>query len=416
METRQPSKSDCSAGRGPLLERNRYYTGKFMTARDFQGEQDYLRSRHHLHNRLLHGWGIVCGLEVVLNPRQECQNTTVVVKAGVALDCHGREVVLTEDTVFEVPRPTPPVAAPDSKPLPREELLLSLYFTEESIELTPAIFSEGVGETESDQANRIREGATLRLVSLDKVNEGCWNKGGLTTRCRDDCDDQIPGPAGGCIEPECPCGGGVPLALLSFHLDRGDDAIAIDSDGRRRLPIHADYLTHIVHTNWHHGGTMTLSHLRDRLHGRLEIRFDRKIRAATQNLGVGVSEYTFVAQFGGIQEDIRYLPYRPDQPPVLEQDCVAVFRIDPVLLDSKRRDDLKDKVIYVSLKCDFILDCRGMPVDGAHLGGTLPTRGGRMGGTFESWFSISEEDGGREPYEHKDQSPRRSKSKKGDEE
>ena len=38
---------------GPIaVERNRYLTGKFMTARDFCIEQDYELSRHRLHQRL----------------------------------------------------------------------------------------------------------------------------------------------------------------------------------------------------------------------------------------------------------------------------------------------------------------------------------------------------------------------------
>jgi hypothetical protein len=151
-------------------------------------------------------------------------------------------------------------------------------------------------------------------------------------------------------------------------------------------------LTHIVQTNWRHGEIMSINHLREKLRGRLEIRFDRKIRQQTDDLGVGVSEFTFFVRFGGIHDDLRHLPYSREYPPTLEDECVAVFHIDPAYLDTKRRDDLKDKVIYVSLKCDFVPDCRGLPVDGAFLGATLPTHGGRMGGTFESWFSIAESD------------------------
>jgi hypothetical protein len=406
MEAKQPPKSQCAACGAPVMERNRYYTGKFMTARDFQGEQEYLRSRHQLHNRLVHGWGIICGLEVKPHKRQECHAKTVVVKAGVALDCCGREVVLGEDTVFDVPRTkraephqAPPEPAQDYKAAPekgapehREHLLLCLYYAEHEIELTPAIYSEGTSEGESEQANRVRECASLRLVRLDEVSENCWQRGGHPAKCRDDCDDQIPGPAGACLEPDCPCGGCVPLALISYDPYRDDDPVAIDDSGRRRLPVHADFLTHIVGLNWHHGGQMTLSHLRNHLKGRLEIRFDRKIRAATENRSLGVSEFTFVVQFGGVQEDVRFLPYPYKEPPTLEDDCVAVFRIDPKYLDEASRDDLKDKVVYISLKCDFILDCRGMPVDGAHLKGTLPTRSGRMGGVFESWFYVAEDE------------------------
>src|SRR5215211_7360032 len=39
------------------LERNLFFTGKLMTARDFRDETAYLRSRLHLHNRLFVGTG-----------------------------------------------------------------------------------------------------------------------------------------------------------------------------------------------------------------------------------------------------------------------------------------------------------------------------------------------------------------------
>ena len=50
------------------LERNLFFTGKLMAARDFRDETAYLRSRIHLHNRLFVGSGVVCGLDVVEHP------------------------------------------------------------------------------------------------------------------------------------------------------------------------------------------------------------------------------------------------------------------------------------------------------------------------------------------------------------
>ena len=45
----------------PLIgtERQHYFEGKFMSARDFRDEQHYFLSRRRAHNRLLHGWGAV---------------------------------------------------------------------------------------------------------------------------------------------------------------------------------------------------------------------------------------------------------------------------------------------------------------------------------------------------------------------
>jgi hypothetical protein len=90
---------DCEAGAGAAdlaLERNRYFTGKHMRARDFAADTRYLLDRHRLHNRLLHGWGIVCGLGVRHHPDDDCRDDWIEIEPGLAIDCYGREIVLTE--------------------------------------------------------------------------------------------------------------------------------------------------------------------------------------------------------------------------------------------------------------------------------------------------------------------------------
>jgi hypothetical protein len=73
------------------FERPRFFTGKLLTADDLQAEQDYFRGKLRLHNRFLHGWGIVTGLGVTVDQ----QGTTVAVSPGLALDCAGNELVLS---------------------------------------------------------------------------------------------------------------------------------------------------------------------------------------------------------------------------------------------------------------------------------------------------------------------------------
>ena len=70
-----------------------------MTARDFRDADAYHRSFRHLHNRILHGWGIACGLDVVLHPHPDCRLDRVVVRCGLAIDCCGREIVVRKDLV-----------------------------------------------------------------------------------------------------------------------------------------------------------------------------------------------------------------------------------------------------------------------------------------------------------------------------
>ncbi|GBF34816.1 hypothetical protein DCCM_3936 [Desulfocucumis palustris] len=72
------------------FERNRYFYGKLLTVRDFESEQKYFNDKRRLVNRLLFGSGVVCGLQVVAIDDQ-----TISVEAGVALDCSGREIVVS---------------------------------------------------------------------------------------------------------------------------------------------------------------------------------------------------------------------------------------------------------------------------------------------------------------------------------
>ena len=46
------------------LERTRYYAGQLVGPDDLTEDQRYFRERLRRHNRLLHGWGVVCGARV----------------------------------------------------------------------------------------------------------------------------------------------------------------------------------------------------------------------------------------------------------------------------------------------------------------------------------------------------------------
>jgi predicted flap endonuclease-1-like 5' DNA nuclease len=56
---------DCGCGcKGGLLERPRYYSRQLVTPDDLNLQQEYFRRKLRLHNLMLHGWGVVCGVEV----------------------------------------------------------------------------------------------------------------------------------------------------------------------------------------------------------------------------------------------------------------------------------------------------------------------------------------------------------------
>lgn len=79
------------------FKRPRYFDGRLLTAKDLQAEQNYHREKQRLHNRALHGWGVVEGLEVTAS------GDAITVSPGFALDPEGNEIVLADPVTI---RPT----------------------------------------------------------------------------------------------------------------------------------------------------------------------------------------------------------------------------------------------------------------------------------------------------------------------
>jgi hypothetical protein len=79
------------------FERLRYYFGRILTVDDFTLEQEYFRGKQKLHNRALHGFGIISGLRVSV------ESNKVVVSAGLALDCEGNELVVAANETLSAP-------------------------------------------------------------------------------------------------------------------------------------------------------------------------------------------------------------------------------------------------------------------------------------------------------------------------
>ena len=81
------------------FERTRFFAGKLLTADDLEREQNYQNGKRWLLNRMLHGPGVVSGLEVT--PRG---SSGVRVAPGLALDGHGREILLCRAKIVTVPQ------------------------------------------------------------------------------------------------------------------------------------------------------------------------------------------------------------------------------------------------------------------------------------------------------------------------
>lgn len=79
------------------FERNHYFYGKLLTVRDFESEQKYMNDKRRLINRLMHGAGVVSGLQVVA-----IDDKSLSVEMGVALDSLGREIVVPSPVTLKL--------------------------------------------------------------------------------------------------------------------------------------------------------------------------------------------------------------------------------------------------------------------------------------------------------------------------
>lgn len=82
-------------------ERNRYFHGQMLYERNFRLETDYHNGKRRLVNRLVLGWGVVCGLGLEVCEGDE---PAIELAPGVAIDRWGREIV--------VDRPSGPIPVP----------------------------------------------------------------------------------------------------------------------------------------------------------------------------------------------------------------------------------------------------------------------------------------------------------------
>jgi hypothetical protein len=54
----------CSQASHSTLEFVRYFPRQLLTADDMRAADEYFREKMRRHNRMLHGWGVVCGCKV----------------------------------------------------------------------------------------------------------------------------------------------------------------------------------------------------------------------------------------------------------------------------------------------------------------------------------------------------------------
>lgn len=140
-------------GKLSRFERNRYFHGKLMTARDMATEQRYHGHRHTAHAQHVSGEGVACGLGVTVTDHEDDDGLTVALTPGYALDSAGRPVVVPNETTTEFD----PDEVPDA-----DTISVTLHYSECVRESVPIPGSESACEDEC-AFNRVLEIFDVRI-------------------------------------------------------------------------------------------------------------------------------------------------------------------------------------------------------------------------------------------------------------
>lgn len=80
------------------LERTRFFAQQLVGPDDLTQDQQYFREKARRHNRMLHGWGVVCGARVRIG-KVPCE---LVIEPGYILGPYGDEIVLDRLITYDV--------------------------------------------------------------------------------------------------------------------------------------------------------------------------------------------------------------------------------------------------------------------------------------------------------------------------
>ena len=153
------------------FSRPKYFSGKLLTAEDFQDEQNYFVEKRRLHNRYIHGFGIVCGLDISL------KDESLIVEAGYALDCEGNDIVICEPFEMDLPDKD------------KKEVFVGLKYHEVETEPVPQIKMPEHTEEDSTLYSRIQESFEIQYETENPLSKHRLDKCGV-------CEEQHSIPIG----------------------------------------------------------------------------------------------------------------------------------------------------------------------------------------------------------------------------
>lgn len=394
----------------PYFDRLSYFYGQMLGERDFRAEQAYYREKLKLHNRCLHGPGVVCGLAVhqprwIRQPAKTSRADDACwpqlhVQPGLALDADGNELVVRDDLCVDLGTCLSHedrkvfAAAPD-KP---HTVYLNLCFREQPIEPIRPVLPGDCGPGDIRHYAKIRDSVCVQLTRTPPVDE----------RCSTCCEAYPDAPQ----EHHCslPDGPPVLLARIDFTLDKQQCQIH-----NAVRPLVGRRATTITSINWVHGGVYERDDAHQLLERGLRIHCSRAIRPET--IKEGIVDVLRYEGGGHIRGDIKYLAAKVEPAFVHNGEAHGLV----IHAGCEEHHNTGDR-IHIVLRSAFVLDRCCRPLDGVHVGGCVsfyrgkkdpvnhpmpapPPQGcepwhgpdgrnqsgiGVPGGNFESWFFVKD--------------------------
>ena len=398
----------------PELERLSYFYGQMLGVQDFRSEQNYFREKLKLHNRCLHGYGIVCGLQVCPVPVEEpclpdkycdwkelCDKLDKIEQQIEALHKSGvpgnpEQAKRVEDLQTERERlrrqkectPCPPLLLEGLPALLRLESGLALdclgneLIVREPviIDLRKALDRHDVYRCEKERkcvdvyiylcyceqpSQRSRAVLPDSCGSLSECNYGRYRESYRVKvsldppkkdeRCNVCCE---------CCDEDC-----LVLARVRWTPDKPIGESDIDCTVRRPIALYQP--TVITSVSWQHGATYTPNQAKGVLGTKdvgpqtngLEIRLSRPVLTAT--LQPGVVDMWRIQGGKGLRGVISNI----------EGSFVNLSgdKTDHFFFRDESGESLNhgDRILII-VRCDFILDHCCQPIDGNHIGGRVP--------------------------------------------
>lgn len=249
----------CEADGG--LERTRFFPCQIIAPDDLTQDQIYFNEKLRRHNRLLHGWGVVCGVQV--RALGDCK---VSIEPGYVLGPQGHEIVIKREVSVDLCKLEPGSSASpcDDPPdpwcsdipaarRPDQPLYIAVRYAECETRPVRAV-GGGCGCDSGDcQYSRIRDGFTIGvLTELPKSYQ-------VTTKQIRDAEvrlsdfaaageaGDLPNALGQLLQAPCPSCPEDPWVILAEVVIQDRDNIAVDCFRYRRYVVSLGHLTDLFY-------------------------------------------------------------------------------------------------------------------------------------------------------------------------